>query len=70
MKKRMRAELDLRAAQCKALEIALVALEAAEEDHLENRVAAEEMVKSFREPPRKGFKRVDCPGERRKDAFG
>ena len=44
MEKRMRAELDLRAAQCKAL----VALEAAEEDHLENIVAAEEMVKSFR----------------------
>jgi len=47
VKKKMRAEFDLRAEQCKALELALIALEAGEEDHLENKVATEKRLKSL-----------------------
>ena len=44
-KTKMRTEFDLRAAQCKTLELAFVALDAAEEDPLENGVAGEGTVK-------------------------
>ena len=45
IKNKIQAEFDLRAAQCKTLELAFVALDAAEEDPLENGVAGEGTVK-------------------------
>jgi len=47
LKKKMQTEFNLRTEQCQELESALIALDAAEEDHQENRVAAEKRVKSL-----------------------
>jgi len=46
-KKRMKTEFDLRTAQCKALELDLIAFDAVDEDPLENRVAAEKIVETL-----------------------